>query len=348
MGRIFFLSALVLGLFFSVAARAQYWQTFPPLEEDKGVSASFSNDDKRVFYMGKDPSGNKNVFSIEIKGGATIQTTRFTDAPVVRACHFASRPMHMVMKASAPTSTDYHMVRIADNMMDAPLDVTPDPEGIRNEIIGLSFNGKYLYYSSNKVNKAKTDYYRYDISQNISETVLANDKGFRVLAWSRDQERLLCQDPKTSEVLILDIQTVERKSLYSPIAPRKVISAALTPDNKQLYVLETDGTKNELRSIPMASPTEIGEDIKVVDESGTNRFVFSTNGKFLFLYKSGGLTIKEMATGAEYMPPIASAVDAITNPRENWLLVTKESPNGKTVQLTDVGKKTTVDLITIK
>jgi WD40 repeat protein len=198
------------------------------------------------------------------------------------------------------------------------------------------------------VNKEKTDYYRYDISQNISETVLANDKGYKVLAWSRDQERLLCQDPKTSEVLIFDIQTLERKSLYSAISPRKVLSAAFTPDNKQLYILETDGTKNELRSVPMTSPTEIGEDIKVIDESGTNRFVFSTNGKFLFLYKSGGLTIKELATGAEYMPPIASAVDAITNPRENWLLLTKESPNGKVVQLIDVGKKTSVDLTTIK
>ena len=55
-------------------------------------------------------------------------------------------------------------------------DLTPTGEGVRNEMLGSSFNGRFMYYAANKQNKAKIDYFGYDILQNLSETVFVNEK----------------------------------------------------------------------------------------------------------------------------------------------------------------------------
>src|SRR5688572_18889350 len=141
---LFFLSVLL----FTTPASAQFWQTLQPIEGEGPICACFSQDEKNIYFVSKD-SGVANVFKVPIKGGAPTQVTKFVDAPVVRALHIVNRPMIVYMRAASPGTTDYHLYRIADDGSGEPLDVTPTEPGVQNEIIGASYNGRYVYYRSN-------------------------------------------------------------------------------------------------------------------------------------------------------------------------------------------------------
>jgi hypothetical protein len=258
--------AFILSLaLFAGTAYGQYWQSLPPATTDKGVSAYFSQDDKKIFYLSANGNGIKNIMSFEFKGAVTSEVTKY-EQPVLRAIPVLSRPNIILMKANA--EGDIHLYRIKNDGSEE-LDITPAPQGINHELLGSSYNGKYIYYS--RIGK-KTDYFRYDASQNISEIVMPNDKDFKLLAWSRDQQRVLLQDPRTSEVLIYTIETTERNQLYVPVAGKKVIAASFSADNKQLFVLESGDGKTELRTVKMTSPSELGDEVKPIDSDSPLRF----------------------------------------------------------------------------
>jgi hypothetical protein len=321
-------------------AEAQYWQVLPTPTDDKGISAYFSQDDKKIFYIAPNASGIKNVISYEVKGAITSEVTEY-ETPVLRAIPVLSRPNLIIMKASG--SGDIHLYRIKNDGSEE-LDITPSATGMTHELLGSSYNGKYIYYS--RIGK-KTDYFRYDASQNISETILPNDKDFKLLAWSRDQQRILLQDPKTSEVLIYTIETTERNQLYMPVSGKKVAAACFSADNKQLFVLESGDGKTELRSVNMSSPSTIGEQVKPIDDGSPTRYDVSTNGKFIFVYKQGLVTVKDASTFADVFSA-SDIVEVISNAKETLLLLTKESAGVKSIQLYDIAKKTTTDIVTIK
>lgn len=330
---------LISFLLVSTLVQAQYWQTLPNPSEDKGISTYFSQDDKKIFYIAPNENVVKNVMSYELKGAITSEVTKY-GSPVLRAIPVLSRPNLIIMKASE--SGDIHLYRIKNDGSEE-LDITPSAAGTNHELLGSSYNGKYIYYS--RIGK-KTDYFRYDASQNISETILPNDKDFKLLAWSRDQQRILLQEPRTSEVLIYTIETTERNQLYMPVSGKRVAAACFSADNKQLFVLESGDGKTELRSVNMSSPSTIGEQVKPLDDS-PNRYDVSTNGKFIFVYKQGLVTVKDAVTFADVFSA-SDIVEVISNPKETLLLLTKESTGGKTIQLYDIAKKTTVDIVTIK
>src|SRR5438552_4173006 len=127
--------------------RAQYWSAMPKIE-DGPVCACFSQDDKTVYFVSKD-SGVANVFRVPAKGGAPQMVTRFVDAPVVRAVHLTGKPMFVYMKGSAENPTDYHIYKLPDAGGELAVDLTPTKPGVKNEIIGASYNGRYIYYKSN-------------------------------------------------------------------------------------------------------------------------------------------------------------------------------------------------------
>lgn len=331
---------LIAFLLVHTLAQAQYWQTLPTPTTDKGISAYFSQDDKKIFYVAPNANGINNVMSYELKGAITSEVTKY-ETPVLRAIPVLSRPNLIVMKGSG--SGDIHLYRIKNDGSEE-LDITPSAAGINYELLGSSYNGKYIYYS--RIGK-KTDYFRYDASQNMSETVLPNDKDFKLLSWSRDQQRVLLQEPKTSEVLIYTIETTERNQLYMPISGKKVATACFSADNKQLFVLESGDGKTELRSVNMSSPSTIGEQVNPIDGGSPSRYDVSTNGKFIFVYKQGLVTVKDAATFADVLSA-SDIVGVISNAKETLLLLTKESAGTKTIQLYDIAKKTTVDIVTIK
>ncbi len=325
---------------------AQYWYKLQKADvNDRSLSPSFSNDEKKVFYIAPNASGVKNVFSVDLKGGAPVEVTTST-TPIVRLMHVNGKPMIIYMKALSPTSTDYHIFRANNNNTDE-LDLTPDGEGVRNDIIGSSFNGRYVYYSSNKNNKSKTDFYRYDIPQNLSELIFANDKDFDLIAWSRDQKRLLMQDPSTTQVWNYDINSTDRNQLYVPVSPKKVKQAMLAADNKQLYILETDGSKNELRSMTMASLTETGDVVKPI-ESGILSADISVNGKYIITKDESHAVLKDAATLAEVYRPTEAILDIQTNTKETLVLQTIYTNGGRALQLYDIAKKTTTNLVMLK
>ena len=337
---------ILIIVFISQSSHAQYWHRLPKVEAcDRSLSPGFSNDEKKVFYIAPDSLGIKNVFAVDLKGGAPMQITR-SATPVVRLMHVYGRPLIIYMKAVGKGTTDYHLYRANNNGTDE-LDLTPTGEGVRNEMLGSSFNGRFMYYAANKQNKAKIDYFGYDILQNLSETVFVNEKDADLLAWSRDQKRLIMQDPATTTVWNYDINSTDRNQLYAPIAPKKVKQAMLSADNKTLYVLEADGANTELRSIKMTSPTEIGDEVVPI-AAGIATIDISVNGKFLITTKGDHTTMRDLTTLEAVYSPADPIIDLQTNSKETLVLQTVSTANGRSLQVYDLAKKTTVTLVTVK
>ena len=190
--------SVVLILIVSFDAKAQYWGVQPLSSDTTSLNAFFSNDDKRVMYLGKAASGFANIYAYDLKATGSTQITDVSDGSIVKFYQVPNKPLLIYMKASAGKPTDYHLYKIANIPKGAPEDLTPTKEGVSNIMLGASYNGRYVYYSSNKSNFTKTDFYRYDIAQNISELVFANDKNYELMSWTKDQNLVLLKEPLTS------------------------------------------------------------------------------------------------------------------------------------------------------
>jgi hypothetical protein len=315
-----------------VASNAQYWRALPPVANDKGVSASFSADEKNVYFLGSD-NGVKALFRAPVKGGPVTQVTKTSGNPIVRAYHFLNRPMIAFMRALTPGGTDYHIYRIGEDGF-GELDLTPTPAGVSNEIIGLSYNGRYIYYNSNKSNQAKIDTYRYDTQQNSSEQVFPNDKDFRVLAWSRDHGKLLLEDPATHELSFFDIVTTDRVPLVKSVPSTGYTAALLTPQNNELVVLEG----GEQKSMDVKTGTW-----KTLRNGGYSFVDYSPNGRFMIAESPAGVTLLEGTACTEVKLP-EGARNISISPKETIAVYTTGEGSDLKIFVYDFAKKSSTQI----
>jgi hypothetical protein len=329
---------LILACLFAISsARAQYWHVMPYSATEHTVNAGFSTEDKkgnyRIYFL-----DNGNIFGLDPKKDSTYQVTQALPGnPVVRMIHLLGKNDIVYMQGQVGNATDYHLYRIADSGSAAE-DLTPTKLGVQNIMLGASYNGRYIYYSSNKTNLAKTDYYRYDIAQNISEIVFANTKQLELMGWSRDQNLVLIKDPTIQKLFGSDVQTTERYNFYT--ASQKILMAEWSVDGKQLLVLEEGSGGTELKALPVTSLTSVGTTSQTIT-SGISTIDFSNNGKYSIETKAGVMTVKDAATGAEiYTSP--NLVEMSTSQKETQLLLVERTAGGKKMKLFDPVKKMVV------
>jgi hypothetical protein len=335
--------------FIPSVSHAQFWQVMPPVSEDKSVHAGFSNDEKQIFYI-SDVKGVPNIFRMTIAdkygriiagpGNPPVQVTKFTDRGVVRMIHLLNLPEIIYMRATE-NGKDYHIYRMKDDGTNEPQDLTPAATGVTTEIIGASYNGRFVYYTENKVNHDKVDTYRYDTQQYTTDMVFPNDKDYRVLAWSRDHGKLLVEDPHAGDLMMFDIVSTERTTLVKPTNGR-YIHALMDPSNHNLIVIEKVNGQNIERAM------EIGSNVWKDFAQGDIMWVdFSPNGKYTVVEDGNKWSVREVATGADVpLPP--GAQPAAIAPKEILLLYTTPvGANTSKLFLYDIGKKASFELTTI-
>ncbi|MBS1904656.1 MAG: hypothetical protein JSS75_13195 [Bacteroidetes bacterium] len=330
----------------SAISYGQFWHVMPPLDKDNSINVCYANDDKRIFYLGKDDGGVKNIFAIDVKTLAVTQVTKFSDAPVVRFVGVPGKPFLIYMRASAAHPTDYHLYKIDNNGVTVPEDLTPTGDGIANTIVGAQYNGRYIYYSSNKTNPAKMDFYRYDVAQNISELVFANDKNYSLHAWSRDQKHVLMSDAAGSKLFISDVETTERFPLYSAPQAHSIAAAMWTPDNKQLLVLESDGTTNELKVMDMTTPESVSPTTKTLDTGAVTMIGASINGRCFYERKGDVLAVNDYQ--GQNITMLPNGIDVTTNAKETMMLQVQHGADGVKLRIYDMTKKAGAEPIIIK
>ena len=370
-----FRALLLSSILFPSLGYAQFWHVLPPIAEDKSVptdiwndqmkayiralpmpredrsvNAGFSNDEKKVFYLSPD-SGIANIWSVTIadKYGRIIagpnnppmQITKFTDRGIVRMFHLLNLPEILYMRLTN-NGKDYHIYRTKDDGTGEPQDLTPGAGGVTSEIIGASYNGRYVYYTENAINHDKVDTYRYDTQQFTTDLIFPNDKDYRVLAWSRDNGRLLVEDPHSGDLLMFDISTTDRTPLVKSVSG-PFVHALMDPTNHELIVVEKEGGQNVEREM------EIGSNVSNVIATGNITWIdYSPNGKYEIAQNGGTWSMKDVASGAEVLLSVGAHSIAIA-PKETMLLYKVAQGNsGSKLFLYDIGKKTSIELATMK
>jgi hypothetical protein len=96
---------------------------------------------------------------------------------------------------------------------DPPVDFTPKDGTSSKKILGMAYNGRYVYYLADKGPGTHTDTYRYDCTQYITELAFANDKDFETVAWNRSQTNLLLRDPKADQFYSYSIETTDKQKV---------------------------------------------------------------------------------------------------------------------------------------
>ncbi len=340
---------LILILSVSIDAKAQYWGVQAVSSDANTLNAFFSNDDKRIMYLSKAASGFANIYAFDLKAKAASQITDVSDVSIVKFYQVPNKPLLIYMKASAGKPTDYHLYKISSTPSGISEDLTPTKEGVSNVMLGASYNGKYLYYSSNKSNPTKTDFYRYDIAQNISELVFANDKNYELMSWTKDQNLVLLKEPLTSKLILSDVQTTERTTFETPAADTKILSAMWAPNGKQFYLLEGSSATTETHLIipTLTTQTVLTSDRVDIHDGNISFINPSIGGKFFFMKKDGVFHITDGPGSAEILSS-PDLLDAICNGKETMILLTVKTADGKKLQIYDVAKKTTTDIITVQ
>ncbi len=341
-----FCLALLLSLPVSRIAKAQYWGVQAVSTENTSLNAFFSNDDKRVMYLTTSAAGFSNIYAYDLKSAISLQITNATDASIVKFYQVPNKPLLIYMKATAANPTDYHLYKIISTPGGTPEDLTPTKEGVTNKMLGASYNGKYVYYSSNKSNLSKTDYYRYDIAQNISELVFANDKNYELLSWTKDQNLVLLKEPTTSKMFLSNVQTTERETFETPPSGMNILSAMWAPNGKQFYLLATVGAESHWYIANTTSATSISSERETHD-GVINSLNPSIGGKFIFIKKDAVLHITDGTGNADILSS-PDLLDAICNGKETMILLTVKTVDGKKLQIYDVAKKTTTDVVIVK
>lgn len=320
---------------------AQFWHAMPSLAASE-QSASFSNDEKKVFWV----SGG-NIYNVVIAdkysritatpGMTPVQITKFTDRPIVRAFHLTTR-LEVIFVRLAENGKDYHLYRVHDDGSGSIEDLTPGDQTI--ELLGSSYNGRYVYYSSNKIHKDKVDVYRYDTQQFTSDLVFPNDKNWRVLAWTRDHARLLIENPESGELVLYDIVSTERKPLVKP-ANGTYLHAIMDPTNHELLVLEKMGNETVERS------TAVGANAwKDVAKGDISWIDYSPNGKYVILEEAKKWAVRDIAGGSDVALPSGAKPIAIA-PKETMLLYSLSDDGKLKLYLYDIAKKSSIEIATL-
>lgn len=352
MQSIFFVAFLTITIFVS-AAKAQLWHALPPVSATVGKpDAQFSNDEKKVFYLTGDGK-IENIWSMVVADkygriiagpqNPAVQITKFTDRGVVRFFHLLGSPDVLYMRATE-NGKDFHIYRIADDGSGAPQDITPGPDGVTNQILGASYSGRYVYYTSNKVNRDKVDVYRYDTQQYTSEDVFPNDKDYVALAWSRDQTKLLMQRPSTGELSLYDMETTERDPIALPNND-PLVEAILDPVSQDIIILQKQPIADAM-NVALERPLNSGE-WKPYKNSG-DQIDFSPSGKYEIGIHAGAWSIHERSSGAE-LPLALHTYPIAFSPKETMLLYSQANAGDSSLlYLYDISKKSSTELATIR
>jgi hypothetical protein len=315
---------------------AQYWSALPPVDPKSANFTGFSNDEKRVYFLSKQ-SGVDNIWMVPVKGGQPTQVTKFTDNGVVRAFHLLTHP-YLIIERPTSAKGDFHIYKLKDDGTGDLQELTKTGAGVWNDLAGMSYNGRYVYYRSNQANHEKTDLWRYDADQYTIEDVFPNDKDYVVHAWSRDHGRLLVESPNSGELTIIDIVSTEHTPLLKPDAPFK--TSMWDPMNHSLFYIDAAGN---LKATDMATgqPSMAAPDKTV--SSGVESFEFSTNGSYVIEKNTAGWRVFNASSGTSLELP-QGAVPLTIAPRETQLLYTI----GPKLYLYDISKKSSTELATIE
>jgi Tol biopolymer transport system component len=326
-------TVLLISFLTTSTAFAQFWRALP-VTNPSVTPYAFAHDDKRVLTFEADG----RITAFDLKTSAATELAQPSERKLL--IQLIARPYLLYSKN---VDGDHHIFRLKNDGLAPEEDITP-LDGTLNSILGQSYTGRYIYYASFQKSRNKTDFYRYDAQQNISELVLANDKDYKVHAWSRDQKRLLVENPQTKELTIVDITSTDRFPLYTPMGENTIVQAGWTADNKSILVLEHSAKGTELRAIAMTSPTSIGEDIKVLKEGDIASFDLSSSGKYLYLTSASNVeTLYDLAT----MTPIAfpeGAKGIVFNARESLALY-HTAGGEKKLFLYDIAKQSARELV---
>jgi Tol biopolymer transport system component len=274
---------------------------------------------------------------VPVKGGQPTQITKFTENGVVRAMHLMNRP-YLVIERPSSAAGDYHLYLVKDDGTGELQDLTRTGPGIWNDIAGMSYNGRYVYYRSNNPNKDKVDVWRYDAQQYTVEDVFPNDKDYSVLAWSRDHGKLLVTTPKTGELTMIDIVSTEHTPLMKPDVPFR--RAMWDPTNHAVFFIDATGT---LKAADMATGAALMAAPDKTISTGVEYFDFSPNGKYIVEKNASGWHVLEAVTRAPIELP-SGAVPVAIAPTETRLLYTV----GPKLYLFDINKKSSTELSTIE
>jgi hypothetical protein len=308
--------------------RAQFWHVLPPVAKGDEIAAGFSNDEKKIFYLNTE-GGVGNVWSMIIMdkyGGIIagpknppVQITKFTDHGIVRFSHLLNRPEFVFMRATE-NGKDFHIYRMKDDGSEQPQDLTPGGVGITNEIIGASYNGRYVYYTNNAVHRDKVDVYRYDTQQFTSDLIFPNDKDYQVLAWTRDQNKLLVEDSSANTLMYYDIETTERTPI-SLTRGQKISYVNLDPNTLKINMFDlSDG-----KGIPLATD-------------------YSPNCKYIIYNEQGKWVIKDAATGNVELPLPVGARPLAIAPKETLLVYLNDAK----LYLYDIAKNKSTELTSVQ
>ena len=334
-------------------SKAQFWHALQPVDSNHTISACFSNDEKKVFYLSKDGSianiwgmtvADKYARIIAGPANPPTQITKFTDRGIVRFFHLLNRPEILYMRL-ADDGKDYHIYKINDDGSGQPEDLTPGGEGVTSEIIGASYNGKFVYYTNNKVTRDKVDVYRYDTQQLMSDLIFPNDKDYIALAWTRDQKKLLIADSSANSLMFYDIESTERMPFKVP-SKMKIATATLVPtatSANNLFMIDSIGHEVEL-SDGEGFPQGAWD----VSKGILYQIDYSANGKFMITHAPGRWDVKGVVSGEILNLPEGYCPLSIA-PKETILVYSlPSSGNASKIFLYDIAKNSSTELATVR
>lgn len=328
--------SFILTLTFASTAFGQYWRALS-LQEEALAPYTFAHDDKRVITF----EGDGSIKTFDLKTSAVTHLASAEERKL--AMQLMARPYLLYSKN---INDDHHIFRLKNDGMVPEEDVTPEA-GTVNSILGQSYTGRYIYYASYQKSRKKTDFFRYDAQQNVSELVLANDKNYRVNAWSRDQKRLIVSDASLTELTIIDITSTERYPIYKSMNGNHIVQAGWSADNKSILILEKTSSGMQLRQAPMTSTTTVSEEINILKEGIFTSYDISPNGKYLYLITGTGLGRKEEIYDIATMTQVAFPAEArgiVFNQKETLALYHTATGERK-LFLYDMGKQTSKELV---
>lgn len=290
--KVFLLASVLLLL--PQASSAQYWRAMPALSPETSQILSFSTDEKFVIYTSTE-NGVSNIYRVAVQGGTPEAITNYTDGKVYRAISTVGKNWVVYMRPTAGES-DHHLFRISQDGKIAAQDVTPTKPGVNNVIVGASYNGRYVYYTSNQTSADKHDVYRYDVWQNISELVFANPKDFKPVSWNKEQTKVALLDPTSSKMTAYDINTTEITDHNDinddPLAPERSINGRFGISRKDGLTSVLDIKTSEPVALN-ASPAVVGVAPKETLIAYTAKQTDGTSK--LFIYDVNKKTSTELA-----------------------------------------------------
>jgi hypothetical protein len=349
---------IVLGLTLLVAsmtsndATAQYWHALPSVDAPKTFASDFStvgftHDEKRVLFLSS-ANGTSNIYSAPVAGGEATPVTAFTDNGVVRFVQLVGQPNLVFMRPTAG-GKDYHLYRVKNDGTGPIADLTPTGPGVSNEILGEAYNGRYVYFTSNKVNADKFDGYRYDAMQLKNELIFPNDRDWQVLGWSRDTKNLLLEDPRNGDVMMFDLSSTDRTPLAKPAADR-YLRTIMDPASRTLMVIEKQpaGCEKKILDFGTKRWTNVKEMNAALwhdlSDASVDWIDYSPNGKYIVFHTSDSKwSIRELPGGADITLP-ANAQPLAISSKETLVAYTIPTEPARKIYVYDIAKKTNAEV----